>query len=316
MSAMAMFLLGLLFLLLGGDSLLKGTAGLAQRFGLSPFAAGLLLVAFGTSIPELVVNSYALAAGASELALGNAIGSNIVNIGLTLGVAALVAPLLVSMRLVAAQVVFVLVASGLVLAFGLDGEIARWEGAILLAGFAGFLVFAFTRGRQEAPEVQAELAGFAATSSSLVQNLIRFAIAVALLAFGSKWVVQGAPALGLALGLGTMVTGLTLVAIGTALPEIVVAALAAYNGQGNVVAGHVLGACLFNLLFVVGGMAVLQPLPLPASFVTLELPAAMAFALLLYPILGGDLRVGRREGAVLVLAFLAWLAFELYTTLH
>src|SRR4249919_2838027 len=162
MSAMAMFALGLLLLLLGGDSLLKGSAGLAQRLGLSPFASGLLLVAFGTSIPELVVNAYAVHTGASDLALGNAIGSNVVNIGLTLGVAALVSPLLASMRLLAAEVVFVLVASGMVLAFGLDGSIARWEGGLLLAGFAGFLVFTFSRGREEAPEVHKELAEFAA----------------------------------------------------------------------------------------------------------------------------------------------------------
>jgi cation:H+ antiporter len=316
MSALAMFALGVLLLLLGGDSLLRGTSGLAQRFGLSPFASGLLLVAFGTSIPELVVNGYALHAGARELALGNAIGSNIVNIGLTLGAAALVAPLLASMRLLAAEVVFVLVASGLVLVFGLDGSIARWEGGVLLAGFAGFLLFAFRRGREEAPEVQKELAEFATTSSALVQNLIRFAFAAALLFFGSKFVVESAPTLGLALGMGATMTGLTLVAIGTALPEVVVAALAAYNRQGNVVAGHVLGACLFNLLFIVGGMAVLRPLPLPASFVTLELPAAMAFALLLYPLFGGDLRISRREGAVLLLAFAAWLAFELFIALH
>lgn len=314
MPAMGMFLLGVLFLLLGGDSLLKGASGLAQRFGLSAFSAGLLLVAFATSLPELAVNATAVASGVPELALGNAIGSNIVNIGLTLGIAALLAPLVVSMRLLAAEVVFILVASGAVLLFGLDGSIARWEGGVLLAGFVGFLAFVFARGRQEAPEVQEELAEFALTSTGLVQNLLRFAFAAALLYFGSRWVVQSAPGIGLALGLGPMMTGLTLVAVATALPEIVVVGLAARNGQGNVVAGHVLGACLFNLLFIVGGMALVQPLPLPASFISFELAAAMAFALLLYPILGGDLHVNRREGGVLVLAFGLWLAFELFTS--
>ena len=132
----------------------------------------------------------------------------------------------------------------------------------------------------------------------------------------ARWVVQGAPALGLALGLGTMMTGLTLVAIGTALPEIVLAVLAAQSRQGNIVLGHVLGASIFNLLFVVGGMALAKPLAIPASFVHFELPAAMAFALLLFPILAGDLRASRREGAVLIAGFFAWLAFELYTALH
>ena len=311
-NALGMFLLGLFLLLLGGDSVLKGAAGLAQRLGLSQFAAGLLLVAFATSVPELVVNAYAIAVGQGDLALGNAVGSNIVNIGLTLGVSALFAPVLISMRLLAAEIVFILVATGAVLLFGLDGNIARWEGGVLLAGFAAFLLFVFRRGRQEAPEVQAELTEFALTSSALAQNMVRLAMAAALLFFGSRLVVQNAPAIGMALGMGSMLTGLLVLAIGTALPEVVTAVIAASKGQGNVVAGHVLGACLFNLLFVVGGMALVRPLPLPASFITLELPAAMAFALLLYPVLGGDLKVSRREGALLVLAFAAWVAFEIF----
>jgi cation:H+ antiporter len=316
MPPIAMFLLGLLLLLLGGDSLLRGAAGLGQRLGLSAFSTGLLLVSFATSLPELVVNAWAVQRGASDLALGNAVGSNIVNIGLTLGLAALVAPVAANMRLLAGEVVFLLVATGMVLLFGLDGTIARWEGGLLFAGFLGVLAYVFTRGRQEGPEVRKELQDFAETSTSVAQNLARIAIAAALLWFGGRWVVQGAPAVGLAIGLGTMMTGLTLVAIGTALPEIVLAILAAHARQGNIVLGHVLGASLFNLLFVVGGMALVKPLAIPASFVHLELPAAMAFALLLYPIVGGDLRASRREGAVLLAGFAAWLAFELYAALH
>ena len=311
-NAIGMFVLGLFLLLLGGDSVLKGASGLAQRLGLSPFAAGLLLVAFATSVPELAVNVYAFAVGQTDLALGNAVGSNIVNIGLTLGMAAVFAPLLISMRLLAAEIVFILVASGTVLLFGLDGMIARWEGGVLLAGFVAFLAFVFQRGREENAEVQKELAAFAVTSTGLVQNLIRLVFAAALLFFGSRLVVESAPVIGLALGMGSLLTGLIIVAIGTALPEVVTAAIAARNGQGNVVAGHVLGACLFNLLFIVGGMAVLRPLPLPASFITLELPAAMAFALLLYPVLGGDLNISRREGGWLMFAFALWLGFELF----
>lgn len=314
-NAIGMFVLGLLLLLLGGDSVVKGASGLAQRFGLSPFSAGLLLVAFATSVPELAVNAYAVGTGNIDLALGNAVGSNMVNIGLTLGIAALVAPLLISMRLLAAQIVFILVASGAVLFFGLDGSIARWEGGILLAGFAAFLAFVFRRGREEPAKVQEEIAEFAVTSTALTQNLIRFAFAAGLLFFGSRLVVESAPVIGLALGLGSMLSGLIIVAVGTALPEIVTAAMAARNGQGNAVAGQVLGACLFNLLFIVGGMSVLQPLLLPASFITLELPAVMAFALLLYPVLGGDLKIQRREGGLLILAFAIWLAFELFIAL-
>jgi len=309
--ALSFFLLGLLLLLLGGDSVVRGVSGLGQRLGLSPFLAGLLLISFATSIPELAVNAYAVHHHQTDLALGNAIGSNIVNIGLTLALAALVSPLLIRMRVLAAEVVFILVATGAVLLAGLDGEISRVEGSLLLLGFVAFLVFVFTRGRVEPPEVQKELAEYAHTGTGLVQNLFRLAIGAAVLFFGSKYVVVSAPAIGLALGFGTMLTGLTVVAIGTALPELATALMAARRGHGNVVAGQMLGACLFNLLFIVGGMAAIHPLALPASFIGIELPAAMAFAFALYPILAGDLRISRREGGILVALFQAWIAFEL-----
>lgn len=309
-----MFALGLFLLLLGSDSLVRGVSGLAQRFGLSPMRTGLLLICFAAAVPGLAVSAYAFATGQPELALGTAIGGNIAGIGLTLALSALFAPLLISMRLLAAEAVFILVASGLLLMLGLDGMIGRWEGAGLLAGFLAFLVFVFRRVGEEGAPVQKELAEFSVTSTGLVQNLIRLAFAGGLLFFGGRLVVEGAPAIGLALGMGPMLTGLTLVAIGTAMPVLVATAIAARNGQGNVVAGQVLGACLFNLLLVVGGMAVLRPLAVPASFVTLEMPGAMAFALLLYPVLGGDLRLGRRESGWLLLAFSLWVCIELFVT--
>lgn len=312
--ALGMFALGLFLLLLGSDSLVRGASGLAQRFGLSPIRAGLLLISFAAAVPGLAVNAYAFAVGQSELALGNVIGGNIAGIGLTLALSALFAPLLIGMRLLAAEAVFILVASGLLLMLGLDGTLGRADGAGLLAGFVAYLVFVFRRAGEESDLVQKELAEFSVTSTGLVQNLIRLSFAGGLLFFGSRLVVESAPSIGLALGLGTMLTGLTVVAIGTALPVIVATAIAARNGQGNVVAGQVLGACLFNLLFVVGAMAALRPLALPASFVTLELPSAMAFALLLYPVLGGDLKVARRESGWLLLAFSLWLGVELFVT--
>lgn len=309
--SIAWFVLGLVLLLLGGDSVVKGASGLAQRLGLSPFQAGLLLVAFATSMPELAVNAYAVHAGNIDLALGNAVGSNVVNIGLTLALAALAAPLLMQMRLLAGQLVFLLVATGLLLLFALDGVVVRWEGAVLLAGFVTMIGFLVVHGRQEPAPVQQELADYAETRTHLVQNLLRLVIAAVVLFFGGRLVVEQAPVIGAALGFGSVLTGLVLVAIATALPEVVAAVMAARQGQGNVVAGTVLGASLFNVLAIVGGMAVLQPVAVPASFVSLELPAAMAFVLALYPILGGDLRISRREGAVLLALFLLWIAFEL-----
>jgi cation:H+ antiporter len=311
MPALAMFLLGLLLLLLGTDSLLRAISGLGQRLGLSPFASGLLLVGFAGSIPDLAVNSFALATGAGKLALGNAIGGSIASLGLVLGAAALMKPLLLGMRLLAAHALFVLLAAGIVLMFGLDGLLARWEGGVLFAGFFACLAFLFLRGRQESAPVQAEIVDFAQTSTIPLQNLIRLAFAGALLYFGSRWVVQGAPVLGVVFGLDPVESGLTLVAVGTALPKLVLAAMAAARGQGNIVAGQVLGACLFNLLFMLGAMALLQPLAIPLSIVRVDMSVVMALALLLCFRLAGGLDIGRGHAVLLLLAFLAWLGFTL-----
>ena len=309
--AIGLFVLGLILLALGGDSIVKGASGLAQRFGISPFVTGLLLVAFGTSLPELAVNARAVWTGSQGLALGNAVGSNIVNFGLTLGAAALTAPLLVRWRALAPMLLCLIVATIVVMIVGYDGVLSRVEGFGLLLGFAAVLAFALARSRRENPELQAAFATFAPTRSDVWLNLLRFAIAVALLYFGSRWIVQSAPIIGVSMGMEPLLTGLIVVAIGTALPEVAAAIAAARRGQGDMVAGHVIGSSLFNLLVVLGGMAAFRAVPIPASFVQFELPAALAFALVLYPMLRGDLRINKTEGIILLLGFVAWLAFEL-----
>jgi cation:H+ antiporter len=311
MEAWSYFLLGLVLLALGGDSIVKGASGLAQRLGASPFVAGLLLVAFGTSLPELFVNARAYVVGAQDLALGNAVGSNIANFGLTLGLAAVAAPLVVRMRLLSPLLVLLALATCAMIVFGLDGVIGRGEGIALLLGFVALVAFLLARAGTETDEVREGVAAYSATRSVLWMNLARVAVASALLYFGARFVVQGAPILGAGWGLSPLLVGLLPVAIGTALPEVAAAVAAARRGQGDMVAGHVIGSSLFNLLVVIGGMAALRPLPLPASFVRLELPAAIVFALVLYPMLRGDLRLSRGEGAILLLAFVAWVVFEL-----
>lgn len=310
-AAAVWFVLGLVLLALGGDSIVKAASGLAQRFGASPFLAGLLLVAFGTSLPELVVNVRAFAVGAEELALGNAVGSNIVNIGLTLGLAALPAPLLVRARLLSPLLVLLAVAGLALIVFGLEGVITRWEGGLLLLGFVGVLVFLLRASRREAEPVREAIASYAMTRTGLFLNGLRVVFAGVALYYGARWIVDAAPVLGAGLGWSPLLVGLLPVAIGTALPEVAAAMAAARRGQGDMVLGHVIGSSLFNLLVVIGGMAALRPLALPESFVKLELPAAIAFVLVLYPMLRGDLTLSRREGGILLVAFVGWVVLEL-----
>jgi cation:H+ antiporter len=314
--AVGLFVLGLVLLALGGDSIIKGASGLAQRFGASPFVAGMVLVAVGTSLPELAVNLHAIARGQQALALGNAVGSNIVNFGLTLGAAALAAPLLVRWRSLAPLLLVLIVGTAAVIGLGLDGALSRIEGMVLLLVFVAVVGYAIARARREAPELQEAVATFANTNSNAGLNAVRFVLAAVLLYYGSKLVVANAALIGVGLGLAPLLTGLLPVAIGTALPEVAAAVVAAKRGQGDIVAGHVVGASLFNLLVILGGMAAYNTLPLPESFVRFELPAALVFALMLYPVLRGDLRVSRKEGGVLLVAFLAWVAFELLLIQH
>ena len=268
-ASLGWFALGLLLLALGGDSIVKGAAGLSRRLGFSPFVAGLVLVTIATSLPELAVNLHAVWRGETGLALGNAVGSNVVNIGLTLGAAAVAAPLLVRWRALSPLLGFLLAGTVVVALLGLDGMLSRIEGIGLVVAFVAVLAFDLTRRREEAPELRAEIEAYTETRGGLGLNLIRFA-----------------------------------------------AIAAARRGQGDMVLGHVVGASLFNLLVVVGGMAVLRPLPVPESFVRLEWPAAFVFALMLVPMLRGDLRLGRREGGILLAAFVGWVLLEWWVIRH
>ncbi|AWH26884.1 sodium:calcium antiporter [Stenotrophomonas sp. YAU14D1_LEIMI4_1] len=312
--AIAWLLLGLLLLALGGDSIVKAVAGLAQRFGASAFTAGLLLLGVATSLPELAVNARALLVGQPELALGNAMGSSIANLGLTLAVAAIAAPLLLRARLQTVLWWSLLAAALLLMVFGLDGRLLRWEAAVLVVGFVIVQVVLLRRGRLEGPEVQAVIAESALSRTSLPLNVLRVLIAALTLYWGARLVVGAAADFGTALGWSPLLVGLLPVAIGTALPEVAAAIAAARRGHGDMVLGHVLGSSVVNLLLVIGAMGLLQPLALPASFVRLELPALLAFALVLYPMLRGDLKISRVEGAILLGAFVAWVGLEIALT--
>lgn len=342
LEAMGLFALGLVLLALGGDSVVKGASGLAQRLGATPFTTGLVLVAFATSVPELAVNLLAVLHGQSELALGNAVGSNVVNVGLTLGLASVAAPtaapIMVRWRSLNPLWLVLVLGTVAVLVLGADGTLSRLEGMGLLLAFVAVFAFALARGSRESAELRDEIADYATTSTDRPLNLIRLALGAGLLWIGSALVVGGpgvglfgwdlgevgAGRIGQALGLSPVLTGLLPVAVGTALPEAAAAIAAARRGQGDMVVGHVIGASVFNLLFIVGGMAALGGLALPMTTMRLppltgdfalplgyELLAALAFALMLYPMLRGDLRVSRKEGAFLLAAFALWAVFEL-----
>ncbi len=308
--AIAWFLLGLLLLALGGDSIVKAVSGLAQRFGASPFTAGLLLLGVTTSLPELAVNARA-GDGPTGAGTGQRGGQQHRQPGLDPGRGGHGCALLLRARLQTVLWWSLLAAGVLLILFGLDGGLARWEGGILLAGFIVVQVLLLRRGRSESAEVQVAIAESALSRTSLPLNVLRVLIAALALHWGARLVVGAAADFGVALGWTPLLVGLLPVAIGTALPEVATAIAAARRGHGDMVLSHVLGSSVVNLLLVIGAMAVLQPLALPASFVRLELPALLAFALVLYPMLRGDLKISRGEGVILLVAFVGWFVLEL-----
>ena len=305
------FFLGLVLVALGADSLVRGLAGFALRAGAGAFAVGLVAVGFGASLPELSIGVSALAQGAPQLALGNVVGSNIANVGLVLAGAALAAPVAVSMRWLKIALPALIAAPLLLIGLGWDGGYGRIDGIVLLVAFVLLLAHATRASGAEPAPVQAELATTASTQPDPLRNLLRLALGLVALWYGAEFTVDAARQIATLAGWSELVAGLTLLAVGNALPELAAAIFAARRGYGNLVAAAVVGTSLVNALLVVGAGAVATGLPVAQSLLRLELPAMFAFALVLYPMLRGDAVVSRREAAVLLAAFVALLAWQL-----
>lgn len=306
------FALGVFLIGLGADSLVKGVAGHALRFGAGAAAVGLFAVVFGGSLPDLAVNVDAAWRGHDGIAFGNIIGSCIVNFGLVLGLAALVAPLRVRLKLTRALLPAMIAVALALYAMAHNGRLGYYDALALLAGFALLAAWVAARGlRAEDPAVLPDFARAGTTRTQPLLNVLRVVVGVVALAYGSELVVTHAAGLAQAWGLSELVAGLTFVAIATSLPQLALALRAAARDQGDLVVAGVLGSNLFNLLAILGATALVHPLEFASSLLELEIPIILAFALGLYPVLRGSVTVSRLEGAMLLLAFFALLAWQL-----
>jgi cation:H+ antiporter len=304
------FALGLLLLVLGADSFVRGASGLALRLGVSAFVVGLVLVGFGTSAPELAVNLTAAWHGRYQMAVGNVVGSNVANIGLILGISALIAPLAVRARLLRIEVPLVVATSIVLWLLALDGTLGRYDAALLLSGFIALLWLVASDARKESAAVRAELSEAATTQTELKRNLLRLAVGLGLLLFGAHKMVGAAVSLATAWGMSELTIGLTVVAIGTSLPELAASAMAVWRGHADLALGNVVGSNLFNVLLILGLTSAVHPLPVGAASLRVDLPLMIGFALLLYPIVRRNMRVDRNEGVVLLAAYAVFLAVQ------
>jgi cation:H+ antiporter len=307
-AAVLLVLAGAALLYGGAEGLVRGSASLALRLGMAPLVIGLTVVAFGTSMPELVVSVEAALAGQGSLAIGNVVGSNIGNVGLILGLSALIAPLAVQARIIRLDLPLLVLVSAGVAALLLDGRLGRGEGALLAAGLLAYVGFTLRASRREGAAVEQEFAeglpkvrGPAALDAALVLG------GLVLLALGARLLVRGATTIAEAAGVDEAVIGLTVVAVGTSLPELATSVVAALKGEGDIAVGNVVGSNLFNLLGILGAAALVRPLDAGGIGVA-DLAVMLGAALLLLPMMWTGRRVSRAEGGVLLAGYVAYVA--------
>jgi len=305
---------GFVLLVGGGELLVRAATALARAARISALVIGLTVVAFGTSAPELAVTLQASGSGAGDLALGNVVGSNIANILLVLGLAALAAPLGVRRRVLTIDLPLVVAASFALWLLGLDGRLGPVDGALLFATLVVYLVWSIRSERREPGAIESSDAFPAAAPSarrgwSVARDLALLFLGLLLLAVGARLLVMGAVEIARLLGVSELVIGLTVVAIGTSLPEVATSVIASLRGARDLAIGNVIGSNLFNLLAVLGLGALVAPEPIPVAgaALRLDLPVMILASLICLPLLGMSRRLGRLEGAVFLLAFAAYL---------
>lgn len=292
----ALVIAGLALLVVGGDLLVKGAVNLALRLGITPLVVGLTVVAFGTSAPELMVSLSAALGGSTDIALGNVVGSNIANVLVILGTSAVISTIRTDQVDLRESWAKMVAASVLLIAMGLTGEIGRIDGLVLLVAMGLVLWRQLSTARADRP-VDVEGAQLGANWNRI---LLWLAAGLATLPVGAHLLVSGATDIARDIGISEAVIGLTLVAVGTSLPELAASVAAARRGQAAVALGNVVGSNLFNILAILGITATIAPLPIAPQIMNFDLWVMLATALLLWPFLFRKIPLGKVAGAGLL----------------
>jgi cation:H+ antiporter len=302
------FVGGLVVLYLGAEWLIKGAASLALRYGIRPLVVGITVVALGTSMPEFVINFFAALAGDHDLALGNIIGSNICNIALILGFSSIIVPLLVGPSTLKKEYPIMMLVMILFYVVALDGVITQLDGALLVTGLVGFFAFIVYDSRRYSPSPESRARDSERTQPILKRVLIVVG-GIIFLAVGARMMVFSASNIAEDLGVHPVVIGLTVVAIGTSLPELAASVVGAIKNEMDMSLGNVLGSNLLNVLFVVGLVAMIRPLEVDPSALQVHFPVMLAFGVLLLPLAWTQYRISRVEGGILLACFTGYLVY-------
>ncbi|MBS4011163.1 MAG: calcium/sodium antiporter [Roseovarius sp.] len=303
---------GLVLLFVGGEALVRGAVAIAERMGVSKLLIGLVIVGFGTSTPELLVSVKAALDGASEIALGNVVGSNIANILLIFGLAAVIAPVMGWARTAVREALVATLVSLVAFALVQGAVISRMEGIAMLLVLVGYLVASYWLERRDrtAHTFQQEAEAFEGVPVAKPWLAPLLALGgIAALVFGADLLVEGAVNIARVYGVPDAVIGLSLVAVGTSLPELATAIVAAIRRQSDVVLGNVIGSNIFNILAILGVTVVIQPIEVSARFRDIDTPVMLGAALLLLALLFATRRIGRGWGLVMLGLYAAYMVF-------
>lgn len=316
MIAGLLVLMGLVMLVGGGEALVRGASGIALLARVSPMLIGLTVVSAGTSMPELLVSVQAAWRGSPGLAIGNVVGSNIFNVGGILGLTALIRPLRIQSSTVRLEWPIMMLAAMQLHLLARDGRIDRIEGAFLGGAMIAFIAYLVREARtnpdpgSDEPVATASMGRTGAAAAVL--NVGAVAVGIGLLGAGAHFLVQGATELARSFQVSETVIGLTLLAAGTSLPELVTSVVAAYRGQNDIAVGNVVGSNIFNVLLIMGSTATIHPVDVPEVILTRDNLWMLGFSALLFPLMRTGLQVSRIEGAILLAGFSAYLVQLLY----
>ena len=302
---------GLALLVAAGELLVRGAAGLALKANISPMMVGLTVVSIGTSAPELFASVRAALEGNPGLAVGNVIGSNIANISLVLGITALINPVGVSKSLLKFDAPLMVLASLIFMFFAWDLELSFIEGVIfvsLLFAFIGSLIYRSRKEKKQQDALESDVEDLVEYQSKGYAFLITLIIAGCIgLYFGSEWFISGARNIASDLGVNDYIIGVTVVAFGTSIPELVASSIAALRNQGDLSIGNLVGSNIFNILSVIGITSMISPLPVDGAILEFDIWWMLGIALLIFPIMRSKYIVSRWQGALLLIIYLAYI---------
>ncbi len=301
-------LAGLLALYYGANWLVRGSSRLAASFHVSPLIIGLTIVALGTSMPELLVSVTAAIEGQSDISVGNVVGSNIANIGLILGLSGLIRPLRVHASIVRREIPIMITVAIFSYLIILDAEIGRLDGVLLLFGYIAFNGLFYFLATQERAEIDLDALPPTDVLINRWWELGYVIVGIIVLMLGANWLIDGSVAIARSIGVSELVIGLTMVAVGTSLPELATSVVAAIKKESDIAIGNVVGSNIANILLILGATVVIRPISIDPGLRSFEFFVMIGFSLLLYPFARNE-TLGRRESAVFLGAYVAFIAF-------